>query len=244
MLAKEVAHGVALHYLGRKADSTKWIDQLISRVEKAHAEAAATDEQLGAAYQIKAVFLWQTQQYEALELFARHMLTRFPNAKAADVMCALLGGLYAGRGELAEYEPLARQRLKLNPGNIIAQNDLAETLAEQGKDLNNALLLARNCVRQEPDNIAYLDTLAWTLFKLGRYEEALTYHQRACKGDSPEALALMRMGDCLLKLGRKEEARQSWQRGRARLDAKPCPNVFDAKVLADLRRRLAAEGVE
>ena len=61
-------------------------------------------------------------------------------------------------------------------------------------------------MKQEPDNGAYVDSLGWVLFKLGRYEEALPHLRRAADLMKDDAVPLDHLADTLLKLGKRDEA--------------------------------------
>ncbi len=62
-------------------------------------------------------------------------------------------------------------------------------------------------LEQEPDNGAYLDSLGWVLFQLGRPAEALPHLERAASlvGDDPTVFE--HLADVLIALGRPQEAR-------------------------------------
>ncbi len=62
--------------------------------------------------------------------------------------------------------------LELDPNNGNALNSLGFVLAETGKDLRRAADYCRRAVRIRPRSPAYLDSLGWAYFKLGRVEEA------------------------------------------------------------------------
>ena len=69
------------------------------------------------------------------------------------------------------------------PPALAARNYVAYTLALLGRDLDHALVYARAAVVTEPENPAYLDTLAWVLFRRGEPAEALPHIQKAARLD-------------------------------------------------------------
>ncbi|WP_162270529.1 tetratricopeptide repeat protein [Prosthecochloris sp. CIB 2401] len=69
--------------------------------------------------------------------------------------------------------------LDIDPHNTLALNNLAYMLAERNERLPEALAYARKAVQTEPGNPVFLDTLGWVYFKLGNYEQALLYLERA-----------------------------------------------------------------
>ncbi len=69
--------------------------------------------------------------------------------------------------------------LSLDPENVNAMNSLGYILAESGRDLQKALSLCRGAVERRPENPAYLDSLGWAYFRLGRIPEARLHLRKA-----------------------------------------------------------------
>jgi TPR repeat protein len=93
-----------------------------------------------------------------------------------------------------------------------AMNNLAYLWAEQGKELDKALIWAGKAVSMEPENGAFVDTLGWVLFKKGRHDEALGRLAEAEKLNSEDANILDHLAETYFKLGKKAEAAQYWKR--------------------------------
>ncbi|NOR46132.1 MAG: hypothetical protein GQ534_11155 [Candidatus Delongbacteria bacterium] len=64
------------------------------------------------------------------------------------------------------------------PENIQLRNNYAYLLAEHNRDLDKAIDLAINAVKKEPDNISFLDTLAWIYYVKGDYKKAEEYIEK------------------------------------------------------------------
>jgi tetratricopeptide (TPR) repeat protein len=62
--------------------------------------------------------------------------------------------------------------LALDPANAVYRNNLAMVYADANRDPDRAYELAEEASRSEPDNPGHLDTLGWTLVRLGRYDDA------------------------------------------------------------------------
>jgi tetratricopeptide (TPR) repeat protein len=116
------------------------------------------------------------------------------------------------RGEFDVAEEWLEQVLDEFPGDINALNDLGYLYADRDKHLGRSLRMVRQASEAEPDNVAYLDSVGWALYKLGRYTESLEYLQQASRGDSPDGVILDHMGDVYWQLGRREDALQAWRR--------------------------------
>ena len=65
------------------------------------------------------------------------------------------------------------------PRNWMVKNNLAWHLCISGGDLVLAEELSRATIMAEPSNPVFLDTYAWILYHLGKYQHALFYIQRA-----------------------------------------------------------------
>jgi tetratricopeptide (TPR) repeat protein len=59
------------------------------------------------------------------------------------------------------------------------KNDLAWLCARVGERLNDAVKLATEAVEAQPDNAAFLDTLAEACFRAGKVDDAIAHEQRA-----------------------------------------------------------------
>ena len=115
-------------------------------------------------------------------------------------------------GDSDKAASLFHQSLQLNPENHAACNYLGFMWADKGVHLEEALELIQNAVKMAPDNGAYIDSLGWVLFKLGRTEEALMQLRRAIELIKDDAILFDHLADVLLKLGKTDEALTSLRR--------------------------------
>jgi tetratricopeptide (TPR) repeat protein len=104
-----------------------------------------------------------------------------------------------------------RKAIDLDPNNHNAYNYLGYMWADKGVHLQESLELIQKALKLNPDNGAYLDSLGWVYYRLGRYEEALPPLRRAVemldKEDKQEdATVLDHLAEVLLKLGKQPEA--------------------------------------
>ena len=101
---------------------------------------------------------------------------------------------------------LFRKCLQLDPADHAACNYLGYMWADKGIHLQEALDLVQRAVKLDPENGAYLDSLGWVLFKLGRNEEALVQLRHAVAVIKDDATLQGHLADVLLKVGKTEEA--------------------------------------
>jgi tetratricopeptide (TPR) repeat protein len=120
----------------------------------------------------------------------------------------------AGRAE--EAEKYMSRALSIDPNYDEALNHLGYTWVEKGINLPRARDMIERAVKQQPDNPAFLDSLGWVLFKVGKPADALPYLQKASKlMPMPDATVEMHVGDVLKALGREAEAKAAWERSKA-----------------------------
>ena len=98
-----------------------------------------------------------------------------------------------------------------DPTNPDALNYLGYSMAEEGRNLDKALDMIRTALAKEPDNPFFLDSLAWTLYKLERYQEALAAMDRAMGHQIKDAVIWEHYGDIAAAAGRKDTARKAYR---------------------------------
>lgn len=105
--------------------------------------------------------------------------------------------------------------LELNPNDELVLNNYAYFLSLAKKDLQKSLEMAQRVVKKNPKNGTYLDTLAWVLYQLKRYEEAATYLEEALKFvKEPSGVLMEHYGDTLFRLGKVEDAVSWWKKAK------------------------------
>ncbi len=65
------------------------------------------------------------------------------------------------------------QLLASEPENHVALNNLGYMLIDRDIDVNKGLSLVEKALHRSPEESSYLDSKAWGLYKIGKYEEAL-----------------------------------------------------------------------
>ena len=115
-------------------------------------------------------------------------------------------------GEKQEAEKLFEQLLAIDPNFAPALNYLGYMWADAGENLERALLLVQQAVELEPDNGAFMDSLGWTHFQLGQFEEAQGFLERAASLVGDDAVVYEHLGDLYVALGRVEQAREAYER--------------------------------
>jgi Flp pilus assembly protein TadD len=138
-----------------------------------------------------------------------------------------LGAAYERTGHYNEAETTFRALLEQRPDFHLALNYLGYMWADQGENLEEALKLIQRAVELEPDNGAYVDSLGWVYFRLGRTEEARVKLERAAELMPEDATVLEHLGDVLHALGKLDGARDAYRRA---LVAEPESEVVRIKL--------------
>jgi tetratricopeptide (TPR) repeat protein len=116
-------------------------------------------------------------------------------------------------GDLAQAEKYFEKCLQLSPNFDEAQNYLGYMWAEHGTNLDRARDLIEKAVKADPKNSAYLDSMAWVLFKLNQPRQALDYELKAMANSEEEDAELYdHLGDIYSALGQKQKARDAWRK--------------------------------
>lgn len=106
--------------------------------------------------------------------------------ESAKVYAALAYAVYA-QGKTAPAIANLERALRIDPDNANALNSLGFILAEQNIKIDLALTYCRRAVERQPDNPAYLDSLALACRRHGRYREAKELYERAVRASSGNA---------------------------------------------------------
>jgi len=109
-----------------------------------------------------------------------------------------------------------RQLLRERPGDAVVQNALGYTLADHGRNLDEAARLIAAALEQTPDSAAVLDSMGWVLYRQGKSQEALPYLVRANELGAGEAELGLHLGEVQWALGDQAAARATWQKALER----------------------------
>ena len=105
-----------------------------------------------------------------------------------------------------------RKSLAMMPDQPQVLNYLGYMLIEQKENLEEALGMIRKAVKISPQSGYIIDSLAWGLYQLGRYSEAIEPMERAIELEPEDPIVNDHLGDVLWKVGRKREAYYQWKK--------------------------------
>ena len=116
--------------------------------------------------------------------------------------------------------------MKYDTTNAVIYNNYSYYLSLRNERLDKALQMAEKANRLSPGNPTYLDTYAWVLYQLGRYEEARAQIKQAVSLDRTNNKELfIHYGDILYKLNDPFMASFYWKKAQE--------NGYDAKEIEE-----------
>lgn len=137
--------------------------------------------------------------------------------------------VYGLMNKPSEAEKDLRAILVLDPNNANALNALGFTLANQPSRLKEALPFLQKALSQNPENPAFLDSMGWLMYKMGRIQEAITMLEKAYKISGENEIAA-HLGEVLWNSGKKDAAKEIWSKALA--------SAQDPKAIHDTLARL------
>ena len=123
----------------------------------------------------------------------------------------LLGAAQERAGDRPAAEATFSELLAREPDFHPALNYLGYMWIESGVELERAVEMVRKAVELDPDNGAYIDSLGWGYYQLGRFEEAREALERASRLVQDPTI-YEHLGDVYAALGDRAEARRAYRR--------------------------------
>jgi tetratricopeptide (TPR) repeat protein len=115
-------------------------------------------------------------------------------------------------------------------------------LADHGTHLDEALGMIKKAVDSEPANGAYLDSLGWAYFKLGKYDLAEDNLTKASQHMGADPTVQEHLGDLYQKTGRLKLAAAHWERALAEWNKTVAPEI-DQEEQAKVQKKLESAKV-
>lgn len=210
-------------------------------------QAIAAIRELTGGEQNRENLLTEAQIYEkakAYDLMAKALGTALDLSQTDEEKTAVLfmrGAMHERRKNFAQAEADFREVLRLSPDNSAAMNYLGYMFADRNEHLEEALEMVQKALDNEPNNGAFLDSLGWVYYRMGRLEEAEDYLRRAVRIISDDPVVNEHLGDVYSRRGKLREAIVQWKTSLKEWEASPA-GERDPKQIATLREKL--EGAE
>jgi tetratricopeptide (TPR) repeat protein len=159
----------------------------------------------------------------------------------------LRGSNFERNKQYAEAEEQFKKVLASDPEHASALNYLGYMLADQNMKLEEAFGYIKRAVDLDPTNGAYLDSLGWAYFRLGKFELAEENLLKASQRINTDPTVHDHLGDLYQKTGRLKMAATNWERALSEwnrdiaADVDPSDPVRVQKKLDSAKMRLAKE---
>jgi tetratricopeptide (TPR) repeat protein len=127
----------------------------------------------------------------------------------------LLGAALERTGKREQAIVEFRRLLGADPEYHAALNYLGYMYAERGENLEEARTLIEKAVALEPDNGAYVDSLGWVYYRLGRLDDARVALERATRLETTDGTVQEHLGDVYGAMGQADLAGRAYRRAIA-----------------------------
>lgn len=160
-----------------------------------------------------AIGKWQQELPDEALVELKKCLKLTKNDSILSVIYSIEGDILYKKGQSRQAFAAYDKALKYDTDNAMLLNNYAYYLSLDKVRLEDALSMSIKANKLSENNSTYLDTQAWILYELGRYEEARTIQRMAValsREQSPDLL--LHYADILYKLGDKMLANIYWKR--------------------------------
>ena len=123
----------------------------------------------------------------------------------------LLAQVYEYVGDFDHARQTYQEGLKVDPNSSQLLSDLARLNADHGGSLSDALVLAQQAKKQQPDDPAVNDALGWIYYKQGLFNSAIPVLEAAAAKDPKVAKFQFHLGMAYLAAGQRAQAQASLQ---------------------------------
>ncbi len=172
-------------------------------------------EEMPFYYFLGMAYSQQDKRDEALDAFRRGVaqINEKSNKDIVSDFYAIMGDLLHEKGRIEEAFAAYDSSLQYKPDNVGSLNNYAYYLSEMDLDLEKAEQMSLRTIKAEPNNATFLDTYAWIMFKLERYEDAKNYIDQTLQNDSlPSSVLYEHAGDIYAMYGDIPKALEFWQK--------------------------------
>jgi len=164
-------------------------------------------------------------------------------AEGKEYVYFLRGSTFEREKKYDEAELEFKKVLAANPQSAVTLNYLGYMNADRGVQLEDSLVQIKLAVSLDPTNGAYLDSLGWVYFKLGKYDLAEENLNKASLRMGSDPTVQDHLGDLFQKTGRLKLAAAHWERAVEEWN-KTVPAEVDGELLLAAQKKLDAAKVQ
>ena len=179
----------------------------------------------------------QAKRFDSAEQAIQKALDLSPTPEDQEFALFVQGSIYERQKKYEQAEQTFKRVLSVDPLNSSASNYLGYMLADRGIRLDESVKYIQKALELEPGNAAYLDSLGWAYFKMGRYDLAQPPLEKAATRIQNDPTIHSHLGNLYLHQGKTGRAEEEWQRA-----LKEWPNAassdFDADQAKQIQKQL------
>jgi tetratricopeptide (TPR) repeat protein len=182
---------------------------VIERAHQKFPENFVSEFFTGLAYSRMKEYTNAVKHFEGAEIIARATETN----RLTHIFYYQLGSTYERIQKFDVAETYFRKSLAISPDYTEALNYLGYMWADRGTNLAEARDMIQKAVKLEPKNAAFLDSLAWVLYKMDKPKDGLPYILKALENsEEPDATLYDHLGDIYSALHQRDKALESWRK--------------------------------
>jgi tetratricopeptide (TPR) repeat protein len=184
-------------------------------------ELLAHSEQALELYPTQAIF-WlyngigfhESKKYlKAIESYEQGLSFAKNNVQLQTQLNIRLADTYYATNQYEKSDKILEDILAREPQNLVALNNYSYYLANRKLKLDIAFKNSKKLIEAQPDNVTFLTTHAWVLYKQNKLQESKKIFEKVVE-KSPSAIVFEHYGDVLFKLNEKDKAVEQWQKAQ------------------------------
>ena len=183
-----------------------------SRAEKLLKTSSVNNASLVSILKIAEIYMEKEKYNKALNLLNRIIEEKKEFGINDWIVFYQKGVVLDKMGKWLEAKENLLKALKFSPEEPTALNYLAYRMLELNEDVERAEKLLLIALSKNPENPYIIDSYGFALYKLGDYENAVKFLEKANLLAPQELDISEHLGDAYWKLGRQKEARFEWFR--------------------------------
>ena len=153
------------------------------------------------------------------------------------VLFYALGISYEQNNQWKEAENAFLRALDLSQNHYMVLNYLGYSWLKRGENVSQAFGMLVDAYNQAPSDGNIVDSLGWAFYRLGMYDTAVSYLEKASELEPANAVIGDHLGDAYWLAGRRNEGRFQWRHVLVMKD----PNNELNKD--DIKEKIAKDGV-
>lgn len=153
----------------------------------------------------------RNKQEEAIKYY-EYAIKSIPEIDAKHwVLYYALGISYERSNNWKKAEQNLQTAIELSQNHYLVLNYLGYSWLKRGENVEDAFSMIVDAYNQAPNDGNIADSLGWAFYRLGMYDQAITYLEKANELEPASAVVSDHLGDAYWFGGRENEAKFQWK---------------------------------